>query len=541
MKKTNDWLYACIIVVVFLIIYFLIFKFSEFDLTLLFSIYNLKPHFLKFALIFIVLAVFSYFISKDIEIKKIKTRKLIISIFLFSFILTILFWNSPQINPDSLRYLTFAKDFSTYGSNKIGISTDAPLIPFIYFILFKLLGKESIIAINIFTSLIYSFTAILIFLLSRKLFDEEIGFYSSLIFLGFNGILVQTGMILVDIPLVFFVALTIYTGINAFEKNKFSLFLLTFLFAVAAILTKISALLFFTPLLVLLLFRIENKRILLLIIGILSILICIIIFNIKSIIEIGRNALILKPFDFLIALSGLPALIFQFGPSFLLIFYGFLFLNKKERVFFYSWLLLPLIPLFLIAHEGAIFRYYMGAAPATAIISGLVISKLSKIKKNFALYVVLLILLSGLVISFGLISAIKDCGEVNLARAANYLNKNENVHTITVYANSSYFKDWDNKTVNPEPYVMLFDLYCDKDIVYGGNFGTDEYFKRGWEYYYKLPTIYYNETKLKGADAAILISDENTAPKNIENMKLVANFTSRNRMIMPHYIYVYSR
>ncbi|MEM2956215.1 MAG: glycosyltransferase family 39 protein [Candidatus Pacearchaeota archaeon] len=543
MKK--EILYYTLISIILVVAYFLLFKFSNLDITILFSLNIIKLSFVKFIIILIPLAICAYLISKKINIEKINEKKLMIVIFLFSFLITTFFWNSPQIDPDSARYLTHAKDLNVNVGNR---GTDMPLIPIIYKILYTIFG-ESLIIIEAFNSLLYSSIVFLTFLIAKKLFNKVVGTYAALIFTSMHGVIAWIGLALVDIPACFFVTLSLYISIIAFEKKKVHWFLLLTILAILSVLTKMHTAMFFVPpLLIMTLFRIKNKKLLIAIILLITIVIMIILFNLQKIIDIGRYALYAGSFNAAASGKGLLAIIFQIGPVFLLILPGIFFIKKKECLILYSWILIPALPIFLVAYHDTMFRYYIPATPAIAIISGFMIFKIFKNKKNLAKYTVLLILFSGLIISlFGFVPLIKNAGDSNLLKAAQYLNKLDNVKTVAVYTSSFTAEETEANPIflgqkyNPEPLVVIFDLYCYKDIVYGGNLGDESNFIRDWTYNYELPKMYINSTKLSQAEAAVVIPDYYKTMSNIPNMSLSKSFDGGTRTVLPWYAYVYLR
>ncbi len=99
-----------------------------------------------------------------------------------SFAVCMPFWNEPEIIVDASRYFTQAKHLEVYGighflkewGRAIPAWTDLPLVPFLYGMVFKLFG-ESRIAVQLFTTSLFSLTAVLTCLIGEKLWDRKPG------------------------------------------------------------------------------------------------------------------------------------------------------------------------------------------------------------------------------------------------------------------------------------------------------------------------------------------------------------------------------
>jgi Dolichyl-phosphate-mannose-protein mannosyltransferase len=144
--------------------------------------------------------------------------------FLFSacFISSAAMWNIPEIWLDACRYFTQAKHLEIYGikyffrewGRGIPAYSDLPAVPFLYGLIFRTFG-EARLFVQIFNSLLFSFTGVLTFLIGKELWDEEKGFTAGLLLLGMPYLFIMTPLMLVDIPLMFFLTLSIYLFISA--------------------------------------------------------------------------------------------------------------------------------------------------------------------------------------------------------------------------------------------------------------------------------------------------------------------------------------
>lgn len=137
-----------------------------------------------------------------------------------------LFWNTPNYILDSSRYFAAAKYLELYGidyflrewGGEIAAWTDMPLGPFIFGIIFKLFG-ESRIAIQIFTTILFTLTLLITTRIGKALWDEDTGIIAGALLLGMPILFMQTPLMLVDIPLMFLLTLSIFTCINALQKG----------------------------------------------------------------------------------------------------------------------------------------------------------------------------------------------------------------------------------------------------------------------------------------------------------------------------------
>jgi hypothetical protein len=150
------------------------------------------------------------------------------SVFLFlsSFAISAIFWKTPEVIVDTSRYFTQAKHLEIYGirhfvsewGKDISVWTDLPIVPFLYGLIFKLFG-EARAFIQVFTTLVFSMTVVLTYLIGRTLRDEDTGFFAGVLLWGIPYIPSQVPLMLVDIPTMFFLTLSIYTFIRALQKG----------------------------------------------------------------------------------------------------------------------------------------------------------------------------------------------------------------------------------------------------------------------------------------------------------------------------------
>ncbi len=136
------------------------------------------------------------------------------------------FWSESEIIVDASRYFTQAKHLEVYGigyfvkewGRTVFAWTDLPLVPFLYGLIFKLFG-ESRIAIQLFSTVLFSLTTVLTYLIGKTLWDRETGFSGGLLLLGIPYLLTQVPLMLVDVPTMFFLTLAVFTFLNALHRG----------------------------------------------------------------------------------------------------------------------------------------------------------------------------------------------------------------------------------------------------------------------------------------------------------------------------------
>ena len=168
-------------------------------------------------------------------------------LFLFSFCAVLPLWGEPEMLLDTSRYVLQAKQLKIHGvgfffrewGSGIRAWTDLPLVPFVYGVIFKYLG-ETRLAIQLFTTVLFSLTVVLTERLGTALWNRETGFIGGLLLLGMPYLLIQVPLMLVDVPAMFLLTLSAFTFLRALEKGGIPRILLSAGVIFFAILTKYS-------------------------------------------------------------------------------------------------------------------------------------------------------------------------------------------------------------------------------------------------------------------------------------------------------------
>lgn len=145
-----------------------------------------------------------------------------IFLFLLSFITGVFFWSEPEVIVDSSRYFTQAKHLEIYGlsyfvrewGRDIPAWTDMPLVPFLFGLIFSVAGEVRLY-IQVFTTVLFSLSVVLTYMVGKELWDRDTGLYAGVLLLGFPYLLTQVPLMLVDVPTMFFLTLSVYACIRA--------------------------------------------------------------------------------------------------------------------------------------------------------------------------------------------------------------------------------------------------------------------------------------------------------------------------------------
>jgi hypothetical protein len=188
-------------------------------------------------------------------------------LFMLAFLTSAVFWREPEVILDASRYFTQAKHLETYGvgyflrewGGKIPAWTDMPLVPFLYGLIFRYLG-ESRIYIQVFTTLLFSLTAVLVLLMGRDLWDERVGSAAGALLLGMPYLLTQVPLMLVDVPSMFLLTLSAFTFNRALSRGGALMAVLSALAVSSCALSKYSLWLMLSLLPVMLLVRLVCNR-----------------------------------------------------------------------------------------------------------------------------------------------------------------------------------------------------------------------------------------------------------------------------------------
>ncbi len=392
-------------------------------------------------------------------------------LFVFSYVAGAIFWSEPELLVDASRYFTQAKHLEIYGTEyflrewgrDIVAWTDLPAVPFLYGQTFRILGENRMF-IQAFTTLLFSGTIALTYLIGRMLWDEETGFYAGMLLLGMPYLYTQVPLMLVDVPTMFFLTLVIFAFIKTLERGGIGMTWLASGSLFLAVFSKFSAWPMLSVLGIIFLVYLKKDPTAALRRGAPVILLSVLLVGSAILLKFDvfseQIRLLLsyqKPGLERWGESFLSTFFFQVNPIITLAAVFSLFVAFKKRDFNYiiaCWLVV-LVFVFQIRR----IRYILPVFPMIALMaaSGLreIEGRESRKFIAFTTAIVSLIIAAFAYLPFALTISLE-----NVKQAGEYLNSIEtkSVHVVTLP-----LKD---PVVNPSVAVPLLDLYTTKEIVY---------------------------------------------------------------------------
>jgi hypothetical protein len=391
-------------------------------------------------------------------------------LFVLSFFVAALSWSEPEVIVDVARYFTQAKHVELYGigyfltewGGQIGAWTDLPLVPLLYGLIFSVLGENRLF-IQVFTTLLFSGTVVLTYLIGKTLWDEAVGFYAGALLLGMPYLLTQVPLMLVDVPTMFFLTLAVFMTIQALEHGGARLVLLAAVAIALAFCTKYSTWLLLSVLPIVFLARHWNaSRSVRLRAGVLAT---------ASMVLIGAMVLpnldvIMRQLELLQSYQapGLRRWAESFTSTFLFQIHPFItgaalfsaYAAYRHRDASYAIILW--LPLLLVLLEIKRIRYLLPAFPMLALMASYGLREIrdGAIRK----YVVLCIVASSVAtMFFGFLPFTQNASAANLKLAGEYLDSLavDRVEVITLAQLHAL--------VNPAVSVPILDLFTSKRLV----------------------------------------------------------------------------
>lgn len=148
------------------------------------------------------------------------------ALFVVSFAAGSAFWREPEVIVDAARYFGQAKLLAAHGvghfldawGRTIPAWTDLPLVPFLYGLVFTVLGEHRV-AIQVSTTLAFAGTVVLTYALGRTLWNETVGLLAGGLLLGMPYLVTQVPLMLVDVPAMFLVTLAAVTATRAIRDG----------------------------------------------------------------------------------------------------------------------------------------------------------------------------------------------------------------------------------------------------------------------------------------------------------------------------------
>ena len=171
-----------------------------------------------------------------------KKKQVIFVIFLIGLIITSFFIRLIPIRLahfwDETVYLQHAEMMFSGRTNFDELSFRPPLLSILFYLAFFI--KHSVISASVVTALFGATISLFIFLIGRKIYNNEIGIMSALVFAFTPFLTLNSNYLLTDVPVIIFMAISFYFIL--FRERKWFLFLSGMFFSLA-ILMKFTAIL----------------------------------------------------------------------------------------------------------------------------------------------------------------------------------------------------------------------------------------------------------------------------------------------------------
>jgi len=185
-------------------------------------------------------------VYKCCQMQVTETRAIAILV-LTAFLISMFSWQTPEVIVDSARYFIHAKVINSEGlgyflsawGSDVNAWTDLPLISIVYGLMFSIFG-ESRMAIQLLNSGFFAATAVLTYLIGKNLWDAQLGIFAAFLLLAIPYLHIQTALMLVDVPAMFFLALAFWLTILALQKGNAGVIGLASISIVLAMLSKYS-------------------------------------------------------------------------------------------------------------------------------------------------------------------------------------------------------------------------------------------------------------------------------------------------------------
>ena len=458
-------------------------------------------------------------------------------------------WGEPEVIVDASRYFTQAKHIELYGlgyflrewGGQISAWTDLPLIPILYGLIFSLAGEHRV-GIQVFSTLLFSASVLLTYLIGRALWDEITGLCAGALLLGMPYLLTQVPLMLVDVPTMFFLLLAVYTTMMALERGGAGRLVLASVAVALSFWTKYSAWLFLSVLLPVALVRLNQMPRPAYLRALVLILISLLLVGatlLPMLEVVGAQLGLLQSYQW----PGLARWEESPGSTFLFQTHPFIaaaalisvysaLRNKDARYAVVLWL--PALVMLLGVNR---IRYVLPVLPMLALMAayGLRQIRSGEIRK----YVVLCIVAPSLALSvLGFGAFLRQTSAVNLQQAGEYLDSLATAEVEVIALQQR------RVAINPAVSIPLLDLYTAKSLLSRANEfvptgrGVDESPLRfTWER--GIPKYYDDGAIGPRAGAVVVIADDDAQPLPDRVAQRLVGYNLSRRFIVSEDIFAY--
>jgi hypothetical protein len=393
-----------------------------------------------------------------------------ILLFVSSFAVAGFFWRLPEVNIDAARYFIQAKSLEQFGvgyfveewGREIGAWTDLPLVPFLYGLVLSVFG-EMRIAIQAFTTLLFSGTVVLTYLIGRTLWNEIVGGCAAVLLLGMPYLLTQVPLMLSDVPAMFFLTLAVYASIGAVRHGGAGFLVLAPVAITLAMLSRYSNWVLLSVVPVIFLTHLEA--------GLKPLARRAAVVSLSA--GLLAGGLILGMYDVvaeqvtLLQSYQLPALS-RWGESHISTFFfqlhPFIAVAAAVSVFVavtkrdYSYAIVCWMPLVLLALGAERIRYLLVAFPMLALMAAYAVAEIgnARVRRHVVSCTLAAMLVTA---AFAYLPFLQRTSAVNLQQAGELLDTIASDH-VEVFALPQT-----RSAVNPAIAVPILDIYTDKTVA----------------------------------------------------------------------------
>ncbi len=498
---------------------------------------------IAFFLMLVVGIVLAYGISR----LSLRGRGLVPLLFTVSFLITTPLWQEPEVIVDAARYFIQAKYLELNGvgyflgewGNDIPAWTDLPLTPLIHGVIFRIFG-ESRVGVQVFTSLLFSGTVILTYLIGKTLWSRDLGLYAGVLLLGMPYLVVQVPLMMVDVAAMFFLTLAVFATLVAVARGGPLLCLTASVTITLAMLAKYSNWLMLTvlPIIVLTYARLGWKVVSMRASAVAAAVLVLmgVFLYMKFDVVAGQISLLLSfqvPALERWGESLLSTFFFQIHPFITVaaILSAYLALKRKDvRYTIIGWMLLVVMVIGLRRS-----RYILVLLPMLALMAayGLEMIKHVEYRKLIAANAVVN---AALIVTVGYLPFLQSMSANNLKQAGEYL---DSIHAGTV---EIHVLSQTMSSVNPLVAVPMLDLFTDQQLVYHADSGTvrvpQTIAKLPWQWTWEVDIAeYLSLVGITGAaPTVVVIQSESDQPvpdylaKRIDGYLLKKQFAEKSRV-----------
>ncbi len=468
--------------------------------------------------------ILAYALSKTSALERNPYYVLLISFFLAAF-----FWKIPEVIVDASRYFSQAKHLSEYGilyffdqwGKDIVAWTDLPAVSFLYGLAYKCFGEYRII-IQIVTTLLYSMTVGLTYLIGKSLWNRDTGILAALLMLGIPYLYTQVPLMLVDVPSMFFFTFAVYATIKALKRGTIGWMVICAMGLFCALFSKYSNWLWLTVLLPIVIVFLKadppKTAVRAGIIAVLSLFIVLaavlVWFDVFSE-QIGLLFSYQRPGLRRWGESFISTFFFQIHPFISISALVSVFVAIRAKDLKYS--IISFLVFLVIALQIKRIRYLIPIFPMIALMAayGLQIFRNHETRK----FIVYCIAISAVVLAyFAYLPYLQTISTVNLKRAGEFINTLEVDH-ITIFTLPQK-----KSIVNPAIAVPLIDIYTHKKILHTPDSASPPNWQRlkksplRFTWKYKSPGYYSQKNESAATSWAMVVvsaSSDQTLPKNL--------------------------